>query len=224
MRILSFFISVALLLYDSTAWTLTKRLQRTSEGCYGLHWIYPGNSTRHKGSSIVIYFEYHKSFERLEQDLWVISEKSQNELICDIPLWTPKHWGTSSGHLYKTYIYQIYEDTKYQTEDLWSTMGIVKTEAKESWRLVQSPRPDNNNDDDDEVDKIQFFRIRHNPEEGRIRYYLKHYFQTTKTRTLIRIIQKVTIVRRAVNFKLFFKIFFLCNFIINIFHVNEKGL
>lgn len=87
---------------------------------------------------------------------------------------------------------------------------------------MQSPRPDNN--DDDKVDKIRFFRIRHNPEEGRIRYYLKHYFQTTKTRTLIRIIQKVAIVRRAVNFNLFFKINFLCNFIIKFFHLNEKGL
>ena len=55
--------------------------------------------------------------------------KSRDELISDVPLWTPTHGRAKAGRPAQTYIQQLCEDTGYCPEDLPEAMN-----DREKWR------------------------------------------------------------------------------------------
>ena len=55
--------------------------------------------------------------------------RSRDELISDVPLWTPTHGRAKAGRTARTYIQQLYEDTGCCPEDLPEAMN-----DREKWR------------------------------------------------------------------------------------------
>ena len=55
--------------------------------------------------------------------------RSRDELIRDVPLWTPTHGRAKAGRPARTYIQQLYEDTGCCPEDLPRAMS-----DREEWR------------------------------------------------------------------------------------------
>ena len=55
--------------------------------------------------------------------------RSKDELISDVPLWTPTYGQAKVGRPARTYIQQLREDTGYNTEDLPEAMN-----NREKWR------------------------------------------------------------------------------------------
>ena len=55
--------------------------------------------------------------------------RSRDELISDVLLWTPTYGRAKAGRPARTYIQQLYEDTRCSTEDLPEAMNY-----REKWR------------------------------------------------------------------------------------------
>ena len=123
----------SILLYGSTTWTLTKRLEKKLDGNYTRMlramlnkswWQHP---TRHQlyGHLPPITKTIQVRRTRHAGHCW----RSRDELISDVLLWTPTHGRAKAGRPARTYIQQLCEDTGCCPEDLPEAMN-----DREKWR------------------------------------------------------------------------------------------
>ena len=124
---------VSVLLYGSTTWTLTKRLEKKLEGNYTRmlrailnksRWQHP---TRHQlyGHLPPITKTIQARRTRHAGHRW----RSRDELISDVLQWTPTYGRAKAGRPARTYIQQLCEDTGCSPEDLPEAMN-----DREKWR------------------------------------------------------------------------------------------
>ena len=113
---------VSILLYGCTTWTLNKRLDKKLDGIY----------TRMLQAMLNKSWRQHPTQQQLYGHLPHFTKtikirqtrhaghcwRSRNELITDIPLWTPSHGPEEAGRPAKTYIQQLCADTGCILEDL----------------------------------------------------------------------------------------------------------
>ena len=125
---------VSILLYGSTTWTLTKRLEKKVDGNYTrmlraiLKKSWRQHPTKHQ-----LYGHQHLPITKIIQvrrtrhagHYW----RSRDELISDILLWTPTYGRAKAGRPARTYIQQLCEDTGCSPEDLLEAMN-----DGEKWR------------------------------------------------------------------------------------------
>ena len=123
----------SVLLYGSSTWTLTKRLETKLDGTY----------TRMLRTILNISWKQHPTKQDLYGHLPPISHvirerqmrfaghcwRSKEEIVRDVLLWTPKHGHTRVGRPSKTYINQLCEDTECLPEDLPNAM-----DDRDGWR------------------------------------------------------------------------------------------
>ena len=124
---------VSILLYGCTTWTLTKRLERRLDGNY----------TRMLRAVLNKSWRQHPTRLQLYGHLPPITKtiqvrrtrhaghcwRSKDELISDVPLWTPTHGCARVRRPARTYIQQLCEDTGFNPEDLPEAMN-----DREKWR------------------------------------------------------------------------------------------
>ena len=123
----------SILLYVSTTWTLTKRLEKKLDGNYTrmlraiLNKSWRQHSTRHQlyGHLPPITKTIQVRRTRHAGHWW----RSRDELISDVLLWTPTHGRAKAGRPARTYIQQLCEDTGCCPEDLPEAMN-----DREKWR------------------------------------------------------------------------------------------
>ena len=123
----------SILLYGCTTWTLTKRLEKKLDGnytrmlCAILNKSWWQHPTRHQlyGHLPPIMKTIQVRRTRHAGHCW----RSRDELISDVPLWTPTHGRAKAGRPARTYIQQLCEDTGYCPEDLLRVMN-----DREEWR------------------------------------------------------------------------------------------
>ena len=116
----------SVLLYGSSAWTLTKKLESKLDGTY----------TRMLCAVLNIHWSSHPTIVRLYGNLPRVSTilkerrtrfaghcyRSKEEIISDVLLWTPAHGTCKAGRPHKTYVKQLMEDTNCPLEDLPQSM------------------------------------------------------------------------------------------------------
>ena len=131
----SFFQSavVSILLYGCTTWTLTKRLEKKLDGNY----------TRMLRAISNKSWRQHPKKHQLDGHLPPITKtiqvrrarhaghcwRSRDELISDVLLWTPTYGRAKAGRLARTYIQQLWEDTRCSPENLPEAIN-----DREKWR------------------------------------------------------------------------------------------
>ena len=114
------------LLYGSTAWTLTKKLEKKLDGTYtrmlravlNIHWKKHPTIQQLYGKLPRISYILRERRLRLAGHSW----RNKNELISDVLLWTPTHGKCKQGRPVRTYIDQLVDDAGYCIEDLPSLM------------------------------------------------------------------------------------------------------
>ena len=124
---------VSILLYGSTTWTLTKRLEKKLDGNYTrrlraiLNKSWRQHPTRHQ-----LYGHMPPNTKTIQvrrtrhaRHSW----RSRDQLISDVLLWTPAYGRAKAGWPARTYIQQLYEDTGCSPEDLLEAMN-----NREKWR------------------------------------------------------------------------------------------
>ena len=124
---------VSILPYGCTAWTLTKRLEKTLDGNYTrmlraiLNKSWWQNPTRHQlyGHLPPITKTIQVRRTRHAGHCW----RSKDELISDVLLWTPTYGRAKAGRPVRTYIQQLCEDTGCSPEDQPEAMN-----DREEWR------------------------------------------------------------------------------------------
>ena len=123
----------SILLYGCTTWTLTKRLEKKLDGNYTrmlraiLNRSWRQHPTRHQlyGHLPLITKTIQVRRTRHVWHCW----RSRDELISDVPLWTPAHGRAKAGRPARTYIQQLCEDTRCCPEDLPEAMN-----DREKWK------------------------------------------------------------------------------------------
>ena len=124
---------VSILLYGCTTWTLTKRMEKKLVGNY----------TRMLRAILNKSWRQHPTKQQLYGHLPPITKTIQvrqtrdagycwrrrDELISDVLLWTPSHWGAKAGRPARTYIQQLCADTGCSPEDLPEAM-----DDREGWQ------------------------------------------------------------------------------------------
>ena len=134
----------SVLIYGSTAGTLTKHLEDKLDGTY----------TRMLRAILNKSWKQHPTNDQLYGDIPKVSDiirewrtrfaghcwRSKNELASNLLLWIPKHGYSQVGRPCKSYISQLAVDTRMQIEDLKNAM-----EDQNVWRqrvnMVQATRP-----------------------------------------------------------------------------------
>ena len=130
-----FFRSVveSVLLYGSSTWTLTKKLEKTIDGTY----------TRMLRAVLNVSWKSHPTKARLYGPLPPVSHtirlrrltfaghcwRSKDEIVSDLILWHPKHGRAPRGRPRKTYINQLLDDTQLQRDNIEAAMS-----DRETWR------------------------------------------------------------------------------------------
>ena len=124
---------VSILLYGCTTWTLIKRLEKKLDGNY----------TRMLRAILNKSWRQHPTRHQLYGHLPTITktiqvrrtrhaghcERSRDELISDVLLWTPTYGRAKAGRPTRTYIQQLCEDTGFSPEDLAEAM-----DDRKKWR------------------------------------------------------------------------------------------
>ena len=125
----SFFqaVIVSILLYGCTTWTLTKQLEKNLDGNYTRmqYWTGPGGKTPQSGHLSPIPKTIQIRPTRHAGHCW----RNKDELISDVPLWTPSYTRTKAGWPTRTYLQQLCEDTGFSPDDLPEAMN-----DRESWQ------------------------------------------------------------------------------------------
>ena len=114
------------MLYGSTTWTLTKRMEKKLDGNHTrmLRGILNKSWRQHPtkwqlcGHLPTIMKTVKISRTRYARHCW----KSRDELISDVLLWTPLHGRAKAGWPAWTYIHQLCVDTRCSAEDLPEAM------------------------------------------------------------------------------------------------------
>ena len=118
---------VSILLYGCTTWTLTKRLEKKLDGSY----------TRVLRAILNKSWRQHPTRCQLYGHLPPITKtiqvrrtrhagycwRSRDELVSDVLLWTPIYGRAKAAPLARTYIQQLFEDTRCSPEDLPEPMN-----------------------------------------------------------------------------------------------------
>ena len=118
---------VSILLYGSTTWTLTKRLEKKLDTIYTkilraiLNKSWRQHPTKHQlyGHLPPITKTIQIRRTRHAGHCW----RSRDELISDVLLWTPTYGRAKAGQPARTYIQQLCEDTRCSSEDLPEVMN-----------------------------------------------------------------------------------------------------
>ena len=124
---------VSILLYECTTWTLTKRLEKKLDVNYTrmlraiLNKSWRQHPTKHQlyGHLPFITKTIQVRRTRHAGHCW----RSRDELISEVPLWTPAYGRAKSGRPARTYIQQLCEETGWSPEDLPEAMN-----DREKWR------------------------------------------------------------------------------------------
>ena len=117
---------VSILLYGCTIWTLAKRVEKKLDG----------NFTRMVRAILNKSGRNHPTKQQLYDHLRPITKtiqvrqtrhaghcwRSRDELISDVPQWTPSHGRAKVGRPVRTYIQQLCADTGYSLEDIPGAM------------------------------------------------------------------------------------------------------
>ena len=125
-----FFRSVveSVLLYGSSTWTLTKKMEKTIDGTY----------TRMLRAVLNVSWKSHPTKARLYGPLPPVSHtirvrrltfaghcwRSKDEIVSDLILWHPKHGRASRGRPRKTFINQLLDDTQLQRDTIEAAMEM----------------------------------------------------------------------------------------------------
>ena len=124
---------VSILLYGCTIWTLTKRLEKKTDGNYTimlraiLNKSCRQHPTRHQLYGHLPPITKFIQARRTRHAGY--SWRSRDELIRDVLLWTPTYGRAKAGLPARTYIQQLCEDTGCNPEDLSEAMN-----DREKWR------------------------------------------------------------------------------------------
>ena len=129
------------LLYGSTAWTLTKALKKKLDGAYTKMLRVVKNVTwQHHVTNKALYGKLPSLTTTIQERRIRFSGhcwRSKQEVIHDLILWEPKHGRRSVGGQLFTFVDQLEEDTGIPKEFLPSAM-----EDREGWRKrVMAIRP-----------------------------------------------------------------------------------
>ena len=123
----------SVLVYGSTAWTLTTALENKLDGAY----------TRMLRAALNISWEEHKTNKELYGNIPPISQtikiqrmrfaghvwRNKNEFASNVLLWQPSHGKQDPGRPKRTFIYQLADDTGCNAQELSNAMN-----NKEDWR------------------------------------------------------------------------------------------
>ena len=113
---------VSILLYESTTWTLTKRMEKKLDGNYTkMLWVILNKSWRQYPTMQQLYGHLPpiaKTIKVRRTRHAGHSWRSRDELISDVFLWTSSHGRTKAGQPARTYIQQLCADTGCSPEDL----------------------------------------------------------------------------------------------------------
>ena len=137
---------VSILLYGCTTWMLTKRIENKLDGNY----------TRMLRAMLNKPWRQHPTKLQLYGHLPSITKtikvrrtrhaghcwRRRDELISDVLLWTPSHGRTKAGRPARTYIQQLYADTRCNPEDLPEAIDDREEWRKGSGISVQMTRHD----------------------------------------------------------------------------------
>ena len=129
----SFFLAavVSVLLYGCTTWTLTKRLEKKLDGNY----------TRMLRAILNKSWQQHPTRRQLYGHLPPVMktiqarrtrhaghcQRSKDEIVSDVLLWTPAYGHSKAGRPARTYIQQLCDDTGCNPEDLLEAMDDRET-------------------------------------------------------------------------------------------------
>ena len=137
---------LSILLYGCTTWTLTKWLEKKLDGNYTrmlraiLNKSWRQYPTRHQlyGHLPPITKTIQVRRTRHAGHYW----RSRNELISDVPLWTPTYGRAKARRPVQTYIQQLCEDTGCSPEDLPEAMN--DKEIRWWWLIHLKPKRQTN--------------------------------------------------------------------------------
>ena len=133
-------VPISVLLYGSTTWTLTKRLEKKLDGtCTRMLRAALNRSWKQHPTKVQLYGHLSPITQIIRErrtrhagHCW----RSKDELISDVLLWVPGHGRTRPGRPKRTYIEQLCADSGCSTEDLPGAMS-----DREEWkRRVESIR------------------------------------------------------------------------------------
>ena len=118
---------VSILLYGCTTWTLTKRLEKKLDGNYTrMLWAILNKSWRQHPTRHQLYGHLSPITKTIQVrrtrhagHCW----RSRDELISDVPLWTPTYGRAKAGRPAWTYIQQLCEDSGCSPEDMPEAMN-----------------------------------------------------------------------------------------------------
>ena len=121
---------VSILLYRSTTWTLTKRLEKKLDSNYTimlraiLNKSWRQHPTRHQ-----LYGHLPPITKIIKLDELYMQDTAGAVLISDVLLWTPTYGRPKAGRPARTYMQQLCEYTERSPEDLPEAMN-----DREKWR------------------------------------------------------------------------------------------
>ena len=131
----SFFqaVIVSILLYGSSTWTLTKRLEKKLDGNYTRMLQAILNRSWRQHSTKQQLYSHLTPITKTIQIRWIRHAghcwRSRDKLISDVLLWTPSHGRAKAEWPAQTYILQLREDMGCSPEDLPEDMN-----DRERWR------------------------------------------------------------------------------------------
>ena len=134
----------SVLVYGSSTWTLTKKLEKTLDGTY----------TRMLRAILNVSWKSHPTKARLYGPLPPVSHtirdrritfaghcwRSKGEIVSDLILWQPKHGKANRGRPRKTFINQLLDDTELQQDDINTVMND-REEWKRLSEMIRASRP-----------------------------------------------------------------------------------
>ena len=126
--------TVSMVLYGCTTWTLTKRIQKMLDRNY-IRMLRATLNVPLNNSCTATYLQSQKNIQvirtRHARHCW----RKKDELISDVLLWTLKRGRATVCRLGRTYLHQLYMDTGYSLEEL---LGV--TDGRYIWRERERER------------------------------------------------------------------------------------
>ena len=132
---------MSILLYGCTTWTLTKRMEKKLDGNYTRMLRAILNKSKRQHSTKHQLYDHlppiTKTIQVRRTRHAVYGWRSRDELISDVLLWTPSHGWAKAGRPARTYIQQLWEDTRCSSEDLPEAMND-REELREKVRDIHA--------------------------------------------------------------------------------------
>ena len=120
--------------YGAITWTLTTKLEKKIDGAYtrmlraalNVSWKEHLTNKELYGKTPKVTSSIREQRLRFTGHCW----RSTKELICDVPLWLPKHGKRSRGRPAKTFVDQLVDDTECNVDELMNAMN-----DRDEWKL-----------------------------------------------------------------------------------------